>query len=378
MFRFRDFKSLFPYFLLALAVIAAYYVIGEVRTVLNFIGGVFLWIWNVITPFFYGFIIAYILHMPFDGLQKLIGENRWEFIARRKKAFSLILVLICLGLVILTISYLVIPIVYSSILLFIEELPAYYESALKWLDEINNMEIFNFDLSIDGIIEIAEDLLQNFSLEYLSSSVNALRGISSALFGVGTALFTGFLAFISSIYFLLEKDKIKHFIGRLLEIFIPGKINGALLKYGGKFNKNCRQYIKTQTIDGLILGTLVTVELLIMRSPYAIVLGIMLGIVNYIPYFGSIVGTVVAVLIVTFTQGIVMGLIATAVLLVTQQIDANVIQPKLMGSSFKLSPLLVIISIVAGGAMGYRHDCGDTHCRGPERYNGRSYHDKRI
>jgi predicted PurR-regulated permease PerM len=86
-----------------------------------------------------------------------------------------------------------------------------------------------------------------------------------------------------------------------------------------------------------------------MRSPFALVLGVMLGIVNYIPYFGSIFGTMLAVLIVTFTQGIQMGLIALAVLLVTQQIDANIIQPKLMGESFKLSPLLVIVSITVGG-----------------------------
>jgi predicted PurR-regulated permease PerM len=351
MFRFQDFKSLFPYFLLAAAVIAAYYAIGEIRTMLEFIGGIFLWIWNVITPFFYGFVIAYILHIPFDALQKLIGENKWKFIAKRKKLFSLIIVLIVFALVVFAISYLVIPAVYNSILHFIEELPYYYDSALVWLENLNNTELVSFDLSMDGIIEMAEELLQNFSLEYLSSSVNALRGISSAIFGVGTAIFTGFLAFISSMFFLMEKDKIKYFICRLLVMLTPAKFHETAMKYGGKLDKNCKQYIKIQTIDGLILGSLATIELLIMRSPYAIVLGIMLGIVNYIPYFGSIFGTIVAVIIVAFTQGLTMGLIALAVLLVTQQIDANIIQPKLMGGSFKLSPLLVIVSITVGGAI---------------------------
>jgi predicted PurR-regulated permease PerM len=106
-----------------------------------------------------------------------------------------------------------------------------------------------------------------------------------------------------------------------------------------------------QTIDGLILGTIVTIELYILRSPYALVLGIMLGIVNYIPYFGSIIGSAVAVVVIAFTQGIPMAAIAAAVLLITQQIDGNIIQPKLMGSSFALSPLLIIISVTVGGAL---------------------------
>jgi predicted PurR-regulated permease PerM len=88
-----------------------------------------------------------------------------------------------------------------------------------------------------------------------------------------------------------------------------------------------------------------------MAPDFALVLGIMLGIVNYIPYFGSIFGTLVAVVIVAFTQGILMGLISLGILLVIQQCDANIIQPRLMGGSFKLSPLLVIISITIGGAI---------------------------
>ena len=155
MFRFRDFKSLFPYFLLALAVIAAYYAIGEIKTMLNFIGSIFGWIWNVITPFFYGFIIAYILHMPFDGLQKVIGRSKngveskfriiaffCRFVSKRKKAISLVILLILLALIIFVISYLIIPTVYSSIMLFLEELPSYYNAAVEWLEHVNNLEQF--------------------------------------------------------------------------------------------------------------------------------------------------------------------------------------------------------------------------------------------
>ena len=76
----------------------------------------------------------------------------------------------------------------------------------------------------------------------------------------------------------------------------------------------------------------------------------MLGIVNYIPYFGSIFGTLITIVVVAFTQGLTMGIAAAVTLLILQQLDANFIQPKLMGGSFSISPLLIIISITIGGA----------------------------
>jgi len=94
----------------------------------------------------------------------------------------------------------------------------------------------------------------------------------------------------------------------------------------------------------------VTIELFILGSPYFLILGILLGVLNYIPYFGSIIGCFIAIAVVAFTQSIGMAALAAALLLVTQQIDGNIIQPRLMSGSFSLSPLLVIISITIGGA----------------------------
>ena len=355
--------SLLPYFVLAVAVIIVYNTIGEIRYIFGFIGGFFSAVWRILTPFVYGFIIAYIMHMPFDAIQRLIGKlekskfRLLKFIAKRKKIISLVFILILFLLMLFTISYLVIPAIYNSILFFIDNLPTYYEQALGWFEYVSEWEIFDFDISamlndisLESIIEIVQEWLHDFNFDNFMSRISYAL---AAVFGVGNAIFTGFLAFISSIYFLVEKDRIKYFLCRILVVFTPIKAHDMIIKYGGKLDHNFKQYIKTQTIDGMILGTLATIALLIMGSPFAFVLGIMLGIVNYIPYFGSIFGTLVAVVIVAFTQGLTMGLIATAVLLVIQQIDANIIQPKLMGESFKLSPILVIISITVGGAIAF-------------------------
>ena len=331
-------KSLLPYFLFAVAIIGAYKVITEISFFINGITQ----LWGIITPFFYGFLLAYILNLPFSGLNRLFGKIK--FIRRIKKPLSIIITYLLFILALLLIIYLLIPYIFQTVSFFITNFPSYYERTLQLIDYVNNLKLLGIYISTDGILAMLHEAIQNLNIENLSSSINTVFG------GLTSAIFTSVLAFISSIYVLIEKEKIKEFFNRLLNVFLPARISNATIEYAKKLNNNFRQYIFTQTIDGLILGSIVTIQLLIMGSPFAFILGLMLGIINYIPYFGSIFGSIIAIIVVTFTQGLTMGAIAAVVILITQQIDGNVIQPKLMGGSFSLSPFLVIVSISIGGA----------------------------
>jgi predicted PurR-regulated permease PerM len=324
---------------LAVAIIVAYKVINE----LSYFTGIVKTLWRIVTPFFYGFLLAYIINVPCAAIQKLLGKSSIKFISKRKNGIGLIIIFIIFALIIYSFLNLIVPYISQSAALFVSSLPSYYESTLGFIDYLNNLEFFDFNISPERIMEALQGMFQNFSIESLASPINAI-------FGVSSAIFSGFLTIISSIYLLIERDKFRDFARRFIKAFTSESVFGALMEYGGKLNRNFKQYIKTQTIDGLILGTIVTIELYIIGSPYFLMLGLMLGIVNYIPYFGSIIGTLIAVVVVAFTQGMSAGLIAAAVLLITQQIDGNIIQPRLMGGSFSLSPLLVIISITIGGA----------------------------
>ena len=336
----RFLRTLLPYFLLAVAVILAYRFITE----LGYFTGVLKRIWGIVRPFSYGFLLAYILNIPRGGIEKLIGKIRPKFIKKRKKALSIIIIYLLFACAVVLVLYLVIPYIVESVTYFISNFPAYYESFLGFIRYVNEFDLFDLNIDPENFAVMFQEMLNDLSgFASITSSINALIGVSSAIFA-------GFLAFISSIYFLFEQDKIVEYLKRLLKAFTSEGVGGAVLKYSSRLNSNFKRYVRTQTIDGCILGSIATIELLLMRSPYAFVLGLMLGIINYIPYFGSIIGTVITVVIVAFTQGWTMALIASAVLLITQQIDGNVIQPKLMGGSFSMSPLLVIIGITIGGA----------------------------
>ncbi|MCL2842234.1 MAG: AI-2E family transporter [Oscillospiraceae bacterium] len=339
-FNANNLKSLVPYFLLAVAVIIAFRVISEV----GFYFSVIRHIFGIVAPFFYGFILAYILSIPRGGLEWLLKKSKVKFLVKHRRGFSILLVYLLLLLFVFLVLNLVIPAVVRSVALFIDNFPAHYANVMQF---ISQMELLGYSLDMDYISNAIQDWIQNFRFESVFDHIGTVIEASSAIF---SGLFVLFLTLVSSIYILLEKDRFRAFLRRLIQAFTSARVYEAIAKHAESLNKNFKQYIRTQTFDGLILGTATTLWMMFMGSPYALLLGIMLGILNYIPYFGSIFGTIIAIVVIAFTQGLTTGIIVAVGLLVIQQLDANFIQPKLMGGSFSISPLLIIISITFGGA----------------------------
>jgi len=343
-----QFRAAVPYFILAVAVIISYRIITEFHVILNFFSG----FWNIVKPFFYGFILAYLLNIPFSALQRLFGKAKWKFFAKRKKGLSVIIVYLLFVVTVAFVLQLVIPALYNSIVYFVTNFAAYYERALMYVNYINDLDIISIDISIDGIMAAVQNQLHFVSEDGAFVPMEMLvDGFASTIINLSVALLNTVLAFVSSVYFLLEKEKILSFINRMTRAITSDGVYKTVVKNAHSLNKNFKQYLRTQTMDALILGTIVTIEMLVIRSPFALIIGVTLGLLNYIPYFGSLFGSVAAVIVIALTQGIPVAAIAAVMLIITQNLDGNVIQPKLMGGSFRISPLLVIISITIGGAV---------------------------
>ena len=250
------------------------------------------------SPFFYGFLLAYVLNIPCNGISKLTARTNIPFLQKHKKEVSISVVYILLFLLIYVMLRMIIPAAYGNILLFARNFDRYYHTAEEFLKKLTDISPINLDLSIENLIPA----MQNFSLDRLLSSVNAIVGVS-------TSIFQCFLALISSIYILIEKDKFKSFLHRVLKAFTPDAVYTRIIRYTDKLNMNFKQYIYAQTLDGCIIGTLVGIELAFLGSQFALILGIMLRILNYIPYFGSIIGTIAAVIISVTAGGAAAGMI---------------------------------------------------------------------
>jgi predicted PurR-regulated permease PerM len=356
--RSRMMRSLIPYFTLGVMLIITFRLVSEFGFFATHLGH----FWSIISPFITGAIIAYILNLPcsaiqrgYDSLGNFLQERygRFGFITRKSRALSVLsLILLIIGLIALALTF-IIPPAYRSILQFIEEFPSYIVRVEGWLATAAGWDLPAFlqellpDPGYDGEVAFMAwlgDMLQNFEFD------GVFAGVIDGLGGAAMALFHFFIALVSAIYILVEKDNIRPFARKVVYALFKEKTADAIMKYSNKLNTNFHQYIRVQTIDGIILGTIMIIVLMIFGSPYALILGLILGIVNYIPYFGSIFGTAFAVVVVAFSQDIPTAALAAVIMFAIQQFDGNFIQPKLMGGSFRMSPLLIIISVTIGGA----------------------------
>ncbi|EXG85148.1 putative permease [Clostridium sp. ASBs410] len=328
--------------LLAMLVIIFYKIVMNVSDVM-------VWLKSstkVLIPFFYGFVIAYLLNIPCSALERRLNRLKYSPFQKRSRGISVFIIYALFISVVVLVINKGIPLLQRSILDFITNFNTYYNNAIMAIEQLP-LEKFGLSDKLGEILPPQtawKNVLERIGLKEVMGSLNAVLGVTSHIF-------SGFITIVSSVYFLLETHNVKFQMKRLMDLFLQEKTRNAALRYGTIINDSFKKFIVCQLLDSLILCTITTIEFTILGSRYSLALGVMLGICNIIPYFGSIFGSIGVVIIIACTSGINTGAIAGLVLLVTQQIDGNVIQPKLMGTSFSLSPALIVIGITVGGAI---------------------------
>ena len=165
-----------------------------------------------------------------------------------------------------------------------------------------------------------------------------------------TSIIDVFVAIIVSIYLLSERHRILKFFERLSKAIFGEKKYQKIQKYFDNTNEIFLGFLSSQFIDAIIMGILSTIALSIMGIKYAPLLGFIIGLFNIIPYVGAIIAVIISAIITFITGGLDQTIWMLVVIIIIQQIDANIINPKIVGNTLKISPLLVIFAITIGGA----------------------------
>ena len=121
-------------------------------------------------------------------------------------------------------------------------------------------------------------------------------------------------------------------------------------KYFNKSNEVFFSFIGGQVLDAFVIGVLTSIAMSIIGVRYSVLLGFMIGLFNLIPYFGAIIAVIIAIIVTIFTGGLGQAILMAVIVIILQQIDANIINPKIIGNSLSISPLLVIFAVTIGGA----------------------------
>ena len=168
--------------------------------------------------------------------------------------------------------------------------------------------------------------------------------------GIANGIFDMFVTIAISIYILLERTSIVNYFRKLSQAMFSKNTYSRLDRYFINGNKIFFKYVSSQVLDAIIVSVIMTIALTIMKADYALLLGVMIGLFNLIPFFGAIVAVALAGLITLFTGGLSQAIWVIVVLIILQQIDANIINPKIVGDALEISKILIIFSVTVAGA----------------------------
>lgn len=334
-------------FTIALAVIAVCLCVKYFSEVIGF-----LWmLLGVMGPLFAGVAIAYILNLPMRTFERFyFSRSKKKFVLKTRRPVCMVLSILAVLLILAGVVMLVVPELISSISLLIEEIPPIAERVYQWalsrsteLPALQEMlKGANIDLS--GILKKVLDTVAAGTGDVINSVISLLVSI----FGTVTDLVMGF---IFALFLLANKEKLQRQAGRLLHAYLNSRREARLYHILRTANGSFSNFIVGQCTEAVILGVLCTLGMLIFRFPYAVMTGTVVGVMALIPIVGAYVGAAVGTFMI-FTVDPLQAVFFLIFLIVLQQIEGNLIYPKVVGSSIGLPGMWVLAAVLIGGGLG--------------------------
>lgn len=340
----KKFSKWMYYFLLAVAIIIVYKFFDNFTAIGETIGNFF----GVIKPFFAGALLAYLLYIPASRIEKKLTKSKRKFLKHKSRGLSVLITYILAILVIILLVNVILPVVLESVMELVNNFQWYWNTAIEKLNALPEDSILKSQQAEDVIKNVGE-AIQNIDLKQYINTEKITGYVKSAL-GVASGIFNIFVSIVVSVYILLQRNQIINFFEKLTMAIFDKKTCDKIEKYIDSTNKIFFKFISSQLIDAIIVGILVTIAMSIIGVKYSVLLGFMIGLFNIIPYFGAIIAVAISILITVITGGISKALIMAIVVIILQQIDSNIINPKIIGNSLEISPLLVIFAVTVGGA----------------------------
>ncbi|MGP1411989.1 MAG: AI-2E family transporter [Peptoanaerobacter stomatis] len=292
---------------------------------------------SILSPFFWGIAFAYILNplmCLFESTLKI-----------PKRVFTLVLVyLIFFGIIVLFAIF-IIPVIAENIKELYSK-SSYYPSILySYIENLPNSEYLLKNLGIMNLIENNSSSILQWLFQLSNLTFNS---ILTQAFNITSGLFNFVLGIFVSIYLLYDKEHLIYYNKKVIRALFPKDTALSILTYFSKVNFYFYNFLIGKLIDSTIIGILCYIGLSLLKIKYALLLSIIVGIFNMIPYFGPFMGAIPSILL-TLIYSPVQALWVALFILALQQFDGWYLGPKILGNTVGASPLFIIFSILVGG-----------------------------
>ena len=311
---------------------------------------------GILKPIIYGFAIAYLL----NPIVKKVDEHLIPYINKHfpnsKKAaqisrgtgiFAAVILLIS---IITALCNMMLPELYKSIWNMVSTVPSQLNTAVDQITKMMSKDTTTGQLFTNVLMQ-ATDFIQNWMKTDLLEQVNVvMSNLTVGVINVVKELFNGIIGIIISVYVLWGKEVFSQQSKKIVyAIFKPNSAN-MILHLTIKSNEIFGGFIIGKIIDSVIIGILCFIGLSILKMPYTLLVSVIVGVTNVIPFFGPYIGAIPSAILITLSNPI-KGLYFLIFILILQQIDGNIIGPKIIGNSTGLSAFGVVFSILLGGGL---------------------------
>ncbi len=343
---------------------------------LSVVGAGIGWILGIFSPVFTGFMIAFVLNLPMRGLEKLWDKSGlWlkRIFAKQKRKNKngasgpkdvqpgkvsrvlrrpmclLISILIILAILSGVVA-IVLPEIGNAVMLLVDGVPVWMERVKKW------------GMEYAEAYPVISEVISELNIDWETTAKSLLNLIGEGTIGVVGSTFSSVIsafggivdfviALIFGIYVLLNKETLSRQINRLFRAFLPERVREMVLHVARTSHGIFCAFIAGQCTEAVILGSLCSIGMLIFRFPYAAMIGVLVGVTALIPVVGALIGAGVGAFLILMTDPF-QALMFLVYIVILQQIEGNVIYPKVVGSSVGLPAMWVLAAVTIGGGIG--------------------------
>lgn len=312
------------------------------------------WFLGILTPFFIGFLIAYILNFPYKFLYtKAFGKmgKKHKFLTKLKKPLALIITYLGTLALMAALVMILVPQIINNLSKLISDFPEYYTAAEESISKmITNVSDMN--------LPIVQNMSQDEILKSVTGFFTGSQDVSKALLAwlqsfvsnFATGLYNSMMGIIISVYFLIFKEELCRQVKKVAVAFIPIKYLPKIYEIVDITDTKCGRFLVGDIIDAGVVGVLFFIVLSIFQFPYASLIAVICGVTNIIPFFGPFIGAIPSAFILLLYDPW-MAFWFIIIVIVLQQIDGNILKPNIVGNQVGLSSFWVLFSVIVGGAL---------------------------
>ena len=336
------------WFTLIAASVLVYKTTNDVQGVFSGIGSFIA----IFSPFIIGFVITFLLYAPCNALEGVLKKSRFKLFSKGARLISVTVIYLLFLAAVGGLLVLLLPAFYNAVSAVVKAFPGYYDQISAYIASMSEpgglIERLNLTETLKTVYDSAYEML--VSLANPENIVTAFRGILS----VASSFLNVIMAIIVSVYMMAQRESLLRGVKSLLSVCMSERLLTSLTAYIHKTARIFYKYLYGAVTDAVIVAVIMSIGFVLFDLPGAVLLGCLIGFLDVIPYFGAFIGGVVAVLVALFTKNIYTAIGVAVYVVAMQQLDGNILQPRIVGGSVGIRPIYVLLAVTLfGGLFGF-------------------------